>query len=437
MCSPKIFSLPNELLVAITAAGQQDRVAALYTPGSQWEVHSDTFKSEWTLSQLSHRFRDVVIGAPVLWTLTEADVGHAGSMEILNLYLVRSQSCQIAITLREPSDSDEEDSLIRERIHQVLPHINRIRRLRISLREEGPVEKSFRDIAAPHLEHLEISNAFDDDEFTVGMFTSGAPGLSFLKLDRIDFEWTAAPWTASLTHLDLSTGPKGTEDFAALTAQFPLLVHLRVNSSMRTHAAGAPRFHIPTLKSLHISISEDQDSDYLSEIMDLFDTPAVTKLEVNDTHADQICVLFNLTSLPHSSFAALTSVTFASKGCSCEKEVPFPRIIISQPPLALFPALSHLTLVNQCFTHNLVQDLLGPTSQPWPLLSTVALYPPEGSLEDVRNALIDAVGPRAQPFIQVVDQSHRLRTFFIWQSRTQTTNQDSMDVEMVVLPFPH
>ncbi|KAJ7855117.1 hypothetical protein B0H14DRAFT_2754834 [Mycena olivaceomarginata] len=98
-----ISSLPNELLEAIAAAGQQDRLPHLQL----------VFKSEWTLSHVSRRFRDVII-------------------EILGLYLARSNTRDISVSLKSYWGStvdDTERHLTVERLSQIVPHINRIWRL--------------------------------------------------------------------------------------------------------------------------------------------------------------------------------------------------------------------------------------------------------------------------------------------------------------------
>jgi hypothetical protein len=156
------------------------------------------------------------------------------------------------------------------------------------------------------------------------------------------------------------------------------------------------QFHIPSLKVLHISVSPKEDEFYLLRIIDLFDTPALTEFIINGTHGDQIFVLFNSTSLPHSSFPALASFSFVNRGsCGCE-QVFLHSDTISAPPLQLFPALSSLTLINQCYTVKLVQNILGPASQPWPLLQTVALWPKQDNLEGLHAALRDAVHSKRQ-----------------------------------------
>lgn len=154
-----IHSLPNELLVAIASAGQEDRVADLTTLHSGWSTQPTAFCSEWALSYLSYRFRDVISGASELWTLTETNFAVEGSVEIFKLYLERSRACKISVTLREFPESNIIESGLPMWTGQivVVAHLNRIWSLRILVRTwPGGADMLglFRDAAArghPHL----------------------------------------------------------------------------------------------------------------------------------------------------------------------------------------------------------------------------------------------------------------------------------------------
>ncbi|KAF7350444.1 F-box domain-containing protein [Mycena venus] len=375
MSAPIIYSLPNELLVAIAVAGQE----------GDGNLQPRTFKPEWTLSHVSRRFRDIIIGAPVLWTFIDANLDVAGSMEILKLYLERSQACYISVTLRSSLDTwktPHEDSTIVQRLYEIVPHFHHIVKLKIMLETLWEPE------------HLEIRvDKVRDQMPTVEMFSPGVPRLSLLKLEGVKLR-LPVQWTASLTHLELrriqDAVTSNSNPLIALAMQCPLLIHLHLDISWIS--IGADRFHSPTLKSLHVSIYDGGDEFYLRNIMNLSDTPALTDFMVEGTHGDQISLLFNSTGLPRSSFPALASISFVQRNiCDCEFEIPFSLDTLSSPPLALFPALSSLTLINQCYTHKLVKNILGPASEPWPLLRTVTLCPMTDTVEKVCDALKDAV----------------------------------------------
>ncbi|KAJ7853901.1 hypothetical protein B0H13DRAFT_2358773 [Mycena leptocephala] len=367
-------SLPNELLVAIAAAGQEGRLPDLRTPFN--------LKSEWTLSHLSRRFREVIVGAPMLWKLVEANLNSLGSLEIFELYLERSGTCPIWATFQHDLLSSSA-GLSAKRLSKIVPHINRVCWLRIMLRRAWADEvlAPLRYIAAPKLKHLEIIHP--------DLIAGSGPS-------------TVSRWTTSLTHFEFfgydSDDSEGNSLLVAITSSCLFLAHLYLDLTW-IPTAGL-RFHIPSLKFLSISIQDSEHPLYLRSIAGVFDTPSLTEFIIDGTHGDQIFDLLNWTGLPHSSFPSLTSFSFINRGsCSCEANVHFSRFActtFSSPPPRLFPVLSSLTLINQCFTSNFVTEILGPASQPWPLLKTVALCPMQSALETVRGVLRDAMHSRHQ-----------------------------------------
>ncbi|KAJ6591029.1 hypothetical protein DFH09DRAFT_1138360 [Mycena vulgaris] len=193
-----IFSLPTELVVAIVATAQDDRV-----PVGLDEI----FKSEWTMSHICRRFRNIIISAPTLWTLIEADLCSTGSVEIFKMYLERSQGCKIWATVRE-------DGLkrhgIAEHLSHIFPHTPRIRRLDImgTNSSMAAMLASFGDVAVPSLECLQIKR---DEEYSSyplwRLFSAGPPiALTSLKLVGFTPDFPVPQWTASLTHLELRRG---------------------------------------------------------------------------------------------------------------------------------------------------------------------------------------------------------------------------------------
>ncbi|KAF7350427.1 hypothetical protein MVEN_01347700 [Mycena venus] len=346
-----IYSLPDKLLIAIAAAGQEGRVADL-RPG--------TSKTEWALSHVSCRGSDTIVGVSALWTLVESNLDASESVEILNLYLERSRSCNISAIFHRSTVL--EYNLLRERLSQaIIPHVNRIWSLKIVLNTQWEAE------------YLEFVNDYTNHEYewsTIEMFSCGAPRLGFLKMDRF------------LREPHDSGDPSNNSLLVVLTAQCPLLVYLHLDMIW------FPNVMIPNI--------------CWSYLIDLFNTPDLTEFIIDGAHGDQIFVLLNSQSLPRPSFPALTSFFINTKSCFCETDpalshahLPFLHTI-SFPALVLFPALSSLTLVRQCFTRNLVKYILGPTSQPWSQLKTLTLCPKEDTSDSVCDALKDAIASKRQ-----------------------------------------
>ncbi|KAJ7028704.1 hypothetical protein C8F04DRAFT_1265663 [Mycena alexandri] len=341
MSSGGILSLPNELLIAIATAGQGGSVTV------------QQLRPEWSLSQVCRRFRDIIVGAPVLWTLIELDLHSDMLADIANLYFTRSQACHLRTILRECKDTDDE--LIAERLSVIVPHIHRIRQLRIFLFANPQIALApLRHVAAPNLERLEIRNTLEAFEMNpVEIFSLGAPMLTFICMKCITPHFPV-PWAAALTHLKLHRDGEWRDSSSSLAATITTQCLCLAHLSLSVVYLEMGRLHLPFLERLHIEIPEE-DQHHLLAIFDLFDTPALAEFTISGTHADQILVLFNSTSLPHSSFPALTSLTFVNGSCAC-RVIPADAHPITSAP-RLFPALSSLSLIHQCFTPHLVTGI--------------------------------------------------------------------------------
>ncbi|KAJ7481571.1 hypothetical protein FB451DRAFT_1236449 [Mycena latifolia] len=353
------------------------------------------------MSHVCGRVREAVIGAPALWTLVEADFYFEGSVQIFKLYLERSRGCKIWAMCKFSSHRIDHH-LIAERLGHILPHTHRISRLGIISRTDSlvPILAAFRDVSVPALQGLEIELG-DIYNCPLELFSSGPPpALTFLKMAGFTPQFPLPRWMASLTHLEFRRSddvldPDGRSAFVELITQCPALSHLYIDTSCCSRR-DMNRIPSPSLKSLHVVIEDFADTPALTGMVGLFDTPALTELTIAGAHGDQICHLFDETHLRHSSFPALTSLSFVNDGsCKCEMDADlFPAPIPSQP-LRLFPALSSLTLINQCFTSDIVGQILGPALQPWPLLD-ITLCPKEYTVEDVYSALQGAIHSKRQ-----------------------------------------
>ncbi|KAJ7164892.1 hypothetical protein C8R46DRAFT_300308 [Mycena filopes] len=366
-----LLTLPNELLVAIAAAGSR--------PAEDLTVVRQCYRCEWTLSQVSRRLRDVIIGAPTLWTLLELDLHHEELTEIAQLYLTRSRACHLSAFLYEMEDIDNDD-LIAERIRVLVPHLPRIRTLRLSIYVDPGVALSpLRHVLAPNLERLEILNNLDPNDVhqtAFEIFSLGLPKLTSFKMKHAAPHLPLPPWTVGLTRLEFRS-----DDMSLVTTiitQSSSLVHLSLGLVDLTIG----RLCLPSLKFLRISI-DSRRQDYLHAVFDLFDTPALTEFMIHGTHAHQIHALLHSTSLPHSSFPALTALIFANDADDCRVigDVHHPI-----PPPRLFPVLSSLTLIRLCFTSDLV-GMLASTAHPWPLLKTLTVCPSEREVVAVSDVL--------------------------------------------------
>ncbi|KAJ6495400.1 hypothetical protein C8R45DRAFT_170122 [Mycena sanguinolenta] len=373
-----IFSLPNELLVAVAAAGEKHNL-------------------QWTLSHVSRRLRSVMVATPTLWTLVEVIPGWDESIELLNLYFGRSQNCLVTLVLRHPTwvnqrwEGGEELVRVAKHVAQILLHIHRVSRLSVFATRLGtePLLGMFRDVKAPNLEQFSVTSLDNYPWSPVDHFFAETPKLRSLKIFESTLRRPLPQWAVSLTHLELRSYEGDEDPLEEFLGECSSLgyLYLDISSAVLEH-----RVHLPCLERLHLDFSGSEEVLDLLAVVNIFDTPALTELGINGAHGDQVFELLHTKSLPHASFPALRSFSFVSKhtwDCACEIKMPFPDAI--SLPFQLFPALSSLTLIDICFAANLVKGVVKPTSATWPVLKTVALSPREDAVEDVRDAVLDAM----------------------------------------------
>ncbi|KAJ7856580.1 hypothetical protein B0H13DRAFT_2357317 [Mycena leptocephala] len=368
-------SLPNELFVAIAAAGQEGRFVDSNT------AFDFKFKSEWTLSHLCRRFRESIVGAPELWTHVEIDLNMRRSVEIFNLYLERCGTYPISVTLQYFAAPNYH--LVDKRLRQIVPHMGRIWRLSIRLRTHVVrlVLAPFRDVAAPNLRHLEIIN-------------------------KLSYQWSFVETPITGASMDDVPNPpraserSGPRRFFSRRDHSPLRGHEAMPlvgssiSQINWELRSGLRFCIPSLKFLHLSLLDNEPRLHLLGAVDLFDTPALTELTVSGASCGQIWELLSY-GLDCASFPVLTSFSSVNRGpCPCRTDDPIPGPKSPQP--GQFTALTSITLINQCLSASFVRGISDPLSQPWPRLKTVTLCPQNGTLDAVQTAIRDAVESHQQ-----------------------------------------
>ncbi|KAK7062325.1 F-box domain-containing protein [Favolaschia claudopus] len=398
---PSILSLPNELLTIIVVAGQHD--CGTHTPTAH--------KSEWILSHVSRRFRNVVIGTPGLWTNIEVrfaeDSYEHRFAEVLKLYLQRSNPLTMNVSV-SLGILDDGVATLAEWLLQVAPEINRIESLSVVLRsiqDDFSLEFApLRHLAAPNLLNLEIINLsyIRTARCPLQLFSAGAPNLSSVRMDGF-FPHPAPPWISSLATLKID-GEHFLEDDDKIIylSMFQTQSLCLVNLSIDLYKVDLPptSVRVPSLASLAISIDHADDDFLMWQNVAFFDCPALTQLTVVGTHGDQVFnSLFNAPGPrfklpPGMSFPLLHTLSFILKpidGCDCEDtEGMTPPTRTHFPKTTPFPALTSLILYNQCYTTHLVREMLmGTHALPWPYFKTLTLCPLKHT-SDVRMVIEEA-----------------------------------------------
>ncbi|KAJ7603792.1 hypothetical protein FB45DRAFT_1070967 [Roridomyces roridus] len=283
------------------------------------------------------------------------------------------------------------------------PHVGRIARLTIAVNSHEVLDTvlaSFRNVAMPSLQHLEISSKYDIDLVDNDLSPLQLRIIFSFKIACCTLSFPPPQWMVGLTHLDLRgypyPAPENSDIFRRITKELSSLVYLYVDLSTVTFISGGGIVS-QSLTHLDLELHEsDEESEALSNELSSFNTPHLTHLGLHGTHGDQLSLLFNSTQPAQARLPAVSSLTFTHLDrpvvCTCEVEGSYrDHYKPIAAPLKLFPVVSSLTLVDECFTPRIVSDLLGHGSQPWPLLDVLALRPKPSEAEKLYTALQDVV----------------------------------------------
>ncbi|KAK7062326.1 hypothetical protein R3P38DRAFT_2597378 [Favolaschia claudopus] len=437
-----IQSLPNELLIAIAAAAQLGC-------GVNEPINS---RPEWILSHFCRRFRHVIIAAPALWSNLSICLNHVQQRErleeIFKLFLRRSIPLNVAVSLRILSPAADATNVLADWLSQIVPEFNRVQSLSVAL-------ESNRDdlagefvplchLAAPNLLHVDIAiistsrSSLPTRRCPVELFSFGAPKLSSVRM-RGFFPFPTPTWISSPTRLELDNVGRLLDGddihYLSIVMQPLALVYLRLDLS-EVLFVPADQIRIPSLKFLSVTV-DDGDGQYLQKIVNLFDCTALTEFTFVGTHGDQIMWLLDMPYL-RSSYPLLHTLSFINTEqprCHCASSgivVPT-RTHFSEIPL--FPALSSLVLINQCFTSYLLREIFSTRAMPWPCLKMLTLSL-EFSLEygsgDVRRTLRDTIRHSSQ----TIPKLRLCRTlFFLAEGQEGGVDVEVFDPEETVKRF--
>ncbi|KAJ7291529.1 hypothetical protein C8J57DRAFT_961406, partial [Mycena rebaudengoi] len=173
-----IISLPDELLLCI--AGSVGETAEI-DAGSRAPS-----PLHWIISHVCRHFRNVVLDAPMLWTIIDTELSRSGSCRISELYIERSRTSKISVTLRTvPGDDGQSTDVDPKLLRLVSSHSNRIKRLALVSNScsQEKILAPFHHTSAASLECLQLRGT---RRFQFAgpseMFISGAPLLRSLKL---------------------------------------------------------------------------------------------------------------------------------------------------------------------------------------------------------------------------------------------------------------
>ncbi|KAJ7291511.1 hypothetical protein C8J57DRAFT_217601 [Mycena rebaudengoi] len=419
-----ILSIPDELLLFVVGAA-----------GDESEDTGNGPPLHWTISHVCRHFRNVVIDSPMLWTRIDTELSRPNSCKIFELYIQRSGTCKISVTLRrhDNGDWDSEEGIIMRGVNGtsnpflvlLASHSNRIQRLTIVSTSftVDEIMAPFHHIPAPSLEclQLEVMKNYTYDG-PLEMFISGAPLLRSLKLTNFwPIDSSLPSWLGSIVKLDLTNSWSPPRMMAACSS----LRHLAVTSS----TCSGP-IQTPSLTSLLLSLDDGESTRALADTLANLTTPALINLTVvGHLHGDQIPALFHSMGRTQLRLPALTSLVFASsfpEDCICPDEQSYIPDTISSLPLQTFPSLSSFAIINVCFAAKIIGDVLGVRSLPWHLRTvTIGAERRLPDVEDLYEVLKGTVSTARQQQREIPQfrLSPSLFCFPYWQ-------ENAVDVEL-------
>lgn len=260
-----IAILPSELLTSIFMICRDQH---LYRQKS-FEV---------TASHVSHHWRSLATGTPLLWSNIHVNLSLASrdsgallekKLERLKTYLTRSQTCLFNAKLEINGNHD-----IQRFLQPICDHISHCRRLSISIAHHGTPDREVRAcleaLTAPQLQSLSIRIAFSPyyphdrgqyAETQPRVLTGGAPALTTVRSSGVAGPLQPPLSNVTTFHIDGSDMDDMTfVQYQNLLEALPCLENLSLHR-IRTAAPDQPqdRMNIPSLRSLRLCGSEGFD----------------------------------------------------------------------------------------------------------------------------------------------------------------------------------
>jgi hypothetical protein len=225
---------------------------------------------EVAASHVSHRWRAVALGTPLLWNVIDLHISarrnvKENALQWLAAYLTRSGECFLDISLHIAVDG-----VAHQFLSPLVQNAHRWRYLSLFLTWGGPddIRTLFSEVSAPNLVHLSIrvGNDYDSTDAPRTEYPStcspilsgGAPVLSSIRLSG-KVIGNIAPPLGAVTTLYVEAFPRNLmshSQFRTMLASVPCIVNLSLSGLNirlpRDPLADSSPFSIPTLRSLRL-----------------------------------------------------------------------------------------------------------------------------------------------------------------------------------------
>ncbi|KAG7089957.1 hypothetical protein E1B28_011582 [Marasmius oreades] len=411
-----VHRLPNELLALIFEQGSslasRTRLQPKYPLMPVRPVNTISFML--TVLHVCHRWREVAMHTPSLWTsllvshpmdVEAPDPNSNKLVDWVENALKRSQNLPLDITIDCTHISPT------SAIKQLIPESHRWRSLSIVV--PGPqslplILSTLREVDAPTLEGLEITaNKVDRLPVTEQCppFFISCPKLAHVRLNRVRLLWDANP-LHHLTSLELRfvIWP----DFLDLRQVFlrsPTLEHLVLHfdnyAFARLDREGRAPIPIPCLRSLELRFFYD-DSPNIVSLIQLFTVPTLECLTLKNLSCADWCRVLPYFRSYAASYPALRSLTVCNiRGLVC----------VDSSTVRAFPHLTHLSLIG-VYSNAFSQLLLNERTEDgynvlvWPKLRSLWVQNDMDTKMELLKKAIDSRMSLGRPITRLVLDQH-------------------------------
>ncbi|KIM83153.1 hypothetical protein PILCRDRAFT_819935 [Piloderma croceum F 1598] len=402
------YNLPIETLSAIFEIGLSDSPFLATKPArggyfeDKWSPLPTPF--EIVVSSVSRRWRNVALQTPRLWTRIYINVAQSAH-ELLDLYLYRSKTCLLDITLSRRKlrwerdhdlvGCDAKDVIGCQRyLEQLVSHVGRWREFSVR-RDDSTLQLSdalvgLANLNAPALEFLMLEGCRGSFR---KVFSAGAPRLSSVELIGA----ALYPPLEGVKHLKLHP----LSFFHLSHAQFRHLIqpmrsvvnlHLQANI-VRESPEGHPTIDLSSVISVEIDI---RGSTIGNSVLPVLDFPSVEMLTV---HGDMGNVIKAFTHPPrlYPNVRSLKVVDSSEYFYGAESPVATTLGFISLFPNVrdvAFHGIDSTPIFQALYDHRSTDELL------WPQLSSITVVPVKRAKVSYKKQVwadvVKLVGNRAQ-----------------------------------------
>jgi hypothetical protein len=304
------YNLPNEILSMIFEAG---RSRTLY-PASRDGRSKAGIPFELAVSSVSHRWRNVALQTPRLWTNLEIKVFDPTRC-LTDLYLRRSKMSLLDITFRQRKSTNSNTNYFKAQLELLLPYVARWRSFIIVGVHFGSLSITLSPLAhlhAPALETLAM-DCISNEQQVVETFSTGAPRLSSVALRSA---FVRPPQGPALKFLQLCSDVRLSHvEFSQFMQSMPALTNISIHWAVVSDPVNYPAIQLPSVLSL------DYHFDLLSNPGGVLPSLELPSLETLTIHGRTFRVIEVLTQ-HHRPYPFVQSLQFVDPYYTKRRDVP-------------------------------------------------------------------------------------------------------------------